>query len=100
MNPKLVRDFTQVTDCLAKTDRVDAQVLAHSGEAIRLPLRSLPDALISRSLCALVARRRQLVGMKKAEQRRRLARSKRDECPLAERVHSPMHAGLINSANR
>jgi transposase len=69
VNPRQVRDFARATGELAKTDRLDAQVLARFGEAIRPELRPLPDAT-ARALSALVARRRQLVEMLTAEQNR------------------------------
>ena len=69
INPRLARDFAKATGRLAKTDRLDAQVLAHYGEAIRPSLRPLPDA-DTQQLRALVARRRQLMDMMTAEQSR------------------------------
>ena len=39
INPRLARDFAKATGRLAKTDHIDAQVLAHYGEAIRPSLR-------------------------------------------------------------
>jgi transposase len=69
INPRLARDFAKATGRLAKTDRIDAQVLAHYGEAIRPSLRPLPDA-DTQQLRALVDRRRQLMDMMSAEQSR------------------------------
>lgn len=43
INPRQVRDFARATGQLAKTDRLDAQVLAQFAEAIRPPGRSVPD---------------------------------------------------------
>ncbi len=57
------------TGRLAKTDRIDAQVLAHYGDAIRPSLRPLPDADLQQ-LRAVVDRRRQLLDMMSAEQNR------------------------------
>jgi len=65
-NPRHVRDFARSTGRLAKTDTLDAQVLAHFAAAIRPALRPLPDAA-TRELSALLARRRQLVEMRTAE---------------------------------
>jgi transposase len=70
VNPRQVRAFAKATGRLAKTDRLDAQVLAHFGEAVRPSVRPLPDAATQR-LSSLVTRRRQLVGMLTAEQNRR-----------------------------
>jgi len=69
VNPRQVRDFAKATGRLAKTDRLDAQVLAHFGEATQPQSRPLPDAQ-SQALQALLARRGQLVGMLTAEKNR------------------------------
>ena len=69
INPRQARDFAKATGRLAKTDRIDAQVLAHYGEAIRASFRPLPDA-DTQQWRALVERRRQLVDMMTAEQSR------------------------------
>jgi transposase len=69
INPRQARDFAKATGRLAKTDRIDAQVLAHYGEAIRPSFRPLPDA-DTQQWRALVDRRRQLVDMMTAEQSR------------------------------
>lgn len=70
VNPRQVRDFARATGHLAKTDRLDAQVLAHFAAALRPEPRPLPDAQ-ARELAALVERRRQVVAMRTAEQNRR-----------------------------
>src|SRR5713226_6877796 len=70
VNPRQVRDFARATGKLAKTDRLDAQVLAHFADAVRPEPRPLPDET-SHTLAALVARRRQLVEMLTAERNRR-----------------------------
>ena len=44
INPRQARDFAKTTGKLAKTDRIDAQVLAHFAEAVRPQVRPLPDA--------------------------------------------------------
>jgi transposase len=69
VNPRQARRFAEATGRLAKTDRLDAAALAHFAEAVRPPARPLPDA-DTRALAALVARRRQLVEMRTAEQNR------------------------------
>lgn len=69
INPRQVRDFARATGQLAKTDRLDAQVLAHFAEAIRPPIRPVPDEQ-TQALAALVARRRQLIEMLTAEKNR------------------------------
>lgn len=73
VNARQVRDFAKASGRLAKTDRIDARVIAEFARAIRPQLRALPDAA-SAQLAALVGRRRQLVEMLSAEQNR-LARS-------------------------
>lgn len=69
VNPRQVRDFAKATGTLAKTDRVDAQMLAHFAEAVRPACRPLPDAQ-QQELEALLARRRQLVDMLTMERNR------------------------------
>lgn len=69
VNPRQVRDFAKATGQLAKTDRLDAQVLAHFGEAVRPTPRPLPD-LQTQELAALLARRQQLIQMVVAEKNR------------------------------
>jgi transposase len=69
VTPRQVRDFARATGRLAKTDRLDAQVLAHFGPAVRPTPRPLPDAE-AQALAALVERRRQVVAMRTAEETR------------------------------
>lgn len=69
VNPRQVRDFARATGKLAKTDRLDAQVLAHFAQAVHPTPRPLPDAQ-AEALSALLARRRQVVGMLTAEKNR------------------------------
>jgi transposase len=66
VNPRQVRDFAKATGQLAKTDQVDAAVLAAFAQAIRPQVRPLKDAE-SRALDDLVDRRRQLIGMRVQE---------------------------------
>jgi transposase len=68
-NPRQVRDFARATGQLAKTDALDAQVLALFAERVRPELRPLPDAAVQ-ALDALLTRRRQLLEMLVAEQNR------------------------------
>jgi transposase len=76
VNPRQVRDFAKATGQLAKTDRLDARVLAHFGVAIRPEPRALPSAAV-RELDAVVTRRRQVLEMLQAERNRHpLARGK------------------------
>lgn len=66
VNPRQVRDFAKASGRLAKTDAIDAQVLAHFAQAIHPPVRPLADEQV-RELAAMVARRRQLKQMVTAE---------------------------------
>ena len=70
VNPRQVRDFARATGRLAKTDRLDAQVLARFGAAVKPQVRPLRDTQ-AQALEALVNRRRQLVEMLTAEKNRR-----------------------------
>ena len=72
VNPRQVRSFARAVSRLAKTDRLDAKAIAHFAEAVRPPVRPLPDEA-TRHLGALVARRRQLLEMLVAERNRRQA---------------------------
>lgn len=69
VNPRQVRDFAKASGRLAKTDALDAQVIAHFAEAIRPTPRPLPAAE-AQALEALLARRRQVIGMLTAEKNR------------------------------
>lgn len=69
VNPRQVRDFARSTGQLAKTDTLDAQVLARFAAVVQPELRPLPDAA-TRELSALLTRRRQLVEMRTAESNR------------------------------
>jgi transposase len=69
VNPRQVRDFAKATGQLAKTDAIDAQVLARFAEAIRPQPRPLPDEQ-AQALAALVTRRQQLIDMLVAEKNR------------------------------
>jgi transposase len=69
VNPRQVRDFARATGKLAKTDQLDAQVLAHFAEAVRPTPYPLPDAQ-TQELTALLTRRHQVVEMLTAEKNR------------------------------
>lgn len=69
MNPRPVRDFAKATGQLAKTDRLDARMLALFAQVMRPPVRPLKDEQ-SRELDALFNRRRQLVDMLTMEKNR------------------------------
>jgi transposase len=77
VNPAQVRAFAKAIGQRAKTDPIDAAVIAHFAEATRPQLRPLPDAA-TQLLADLVARRRQIVEMMAAEgQRERRSADKR-----------------------
>lgn len=69
VNPREVRDFARATKKLAKTDTLDAGVLAHFASAIKPEPRSLSDEQ-TRELEALITRRRQVIQMLTAEKNR------------------------------
>ena len=69
INPRQVRDFAKAVGQLAKTDALDAHLLARFAEVIRPASRPLPDAQ-AQALSALLARRSQVVSMLVAEQQR------------------------------
>jgi len=69
-NPRQVRDFARATGQLAKTDRIDAAVLAQYGERLTPPPSLAPSAE-DQALRLLVDRREQLVQMRAAEKNRR-----------------------------
>jgi transposase len=86
VNPRHVRDFARAAGKLAKTDALDAQVLAHFAEAMDPEPRPLPDAS-TQELGALVARRRQLVGMITAEKNRVRTATRRIRPKVQEHIH-------------
>jgi len=69
VNPAQVRAFAVALGKRAKTDPIDAAVIAHFGEATKPQLRQLPDEM-TRLLADLIARRRQIVEMLAAEGQR------------------------------
>jgi transposase len=83
VNPRQIRDFAKASGQLAKTDALDAQVLAQFAEVMRPQPRPLPDAE-ARALAALVTRRRQLVEMLTAEKNRLLSAAS----PIRKRVQA------------
>lgn len=88
VNPRQVRDFARAIGQLAKTDALDAQVLARFAEVVHPEPRTLPDAQ-TQELAALLGRRRQLVSMLTAE------RQRLDPAPLAVRGHIERHVSWL-----
>ena len=80
VNPRQVRDFAKATGRLAKTDALDAQVLAHFAEAVRLPVRPLPTA-DAQELNALTTRRNQVMTMLACRREKPLGTSQRPRAP-------------------
>lgn len=68
-NPRQVRDFAKSTGQLAKTDQIDARILAMFAERVRPQVRPLPDEE-ARALDAIIGRRRQIIGMLVQEKNR------------------------------
>lgn len=69
VNPRQVRDFAKATGRLAKTDRIDAKILARFAQDIR-PAPKIPPDAEAREFSAIVARRRQIISMMSAEKNR------------------------------
>ncbi|CAN5894799.1 IS110 family transposase [soil metagenome] len=69
VNPRQVRDFAKATGQLAKTDRIDADILARFADVVRPAVRAIADAE-AQELDALLTRRRQLLEMLQAERNR------------------------------
>lgn len=75
VNPRQVRDFAKATGTLAKTDKLDANIIAHFGEAVRPDIRPIKDDDLQ-GLTDIITRRRQIIDMLTAE-KNRLKRSSR-----------------------
>lgn len=69
VNPRQARDFARATGRLAKTDAIDAGVLARFAEAVHPSPKALPDEE-AREFSAILSRRRQIIGMLTAEKNR------------------------------
>jgi transposase len=69
VNPRQARDFAKGVGKLAKTDRIDAAVLAHFAEAVRPPVRPA-EPVERKALDALLTRRQQLIAMRVMEANR------------------------------
>lgn len=85
INPRQSRDFAKATGQLAKTDAIDARVLAHFADAIRPEVRPISDES-SRQLEDLVARRRQLSDMITAEKNRRRGKTNSVQADIDEHI--------------
>ena len=93
VNPRQIRDFARATARLAKTDTLDAAVIAHFAEAVNPPVRLLADPQ-QRLLGELMARRRQLIEMMVAEGNRRRLLTARRTLKSVDRVLATLKAQL------
>lgn len=93
VNPRQIRDFARATGKLAKTDALDAAVIAHFAEAVRPPVRAVASAE-AQALGELVARRRQLIEMMTAERNRRRQLTIRRLIKGVDRVLATLQAQL------
>jgi len=93
VNPRQIRDFARATARLAKTDSLDAAVIAHFAEAVNPPVRPLADPQ-QRLLGELMARRRQLIDMMVAEANRRRLLTARRTLKSVDRVLATLKAQL------
>ena len=86
VNPRQIRDYARATGQLAKTDALDARVIARFAEAVQPAVRPLPTPQ-AQALADLMARRRQVVDMLGAElNRQRQARQPRLQKRIADHV--------------
>ena len=85
VNPRQIRDFARSTGQLAKTDVLDAAVIAQFAEAVAPEPRPVPDEQ-ARALGEMVARRRQIVDMMTAERNRRSRMASRRALKSVERL--------------
>ncbi len=92
VNPRQVRDFARSLGVLAKTDSIDARVIARYAQAVRPPVRGRRSPA-ERELCALVARRTQLLAHLTAE-RQRL------HMPAGKRVRSDLNRAMVGLRRR
>jgi len=91
VNPRLVRDFAKSRNLLAKTDKLDAGIIARFVQQTHLPQYTLPDEA-TELLKALVERRRQVVAMLTQEKNRQ----KGPHIPLAVRSEIGKHIDFLD----
>ena len=85
INPRQARDFAKATGQLAKTDAIDARILAHFADAIRPQVRAIKDES-SQQLQDLVQRRRQISDMITAEKNRLRGKSNVVQSDIKEHI--------------
>ena len=94
VNPRQVRDFARATGTLAKTDRIDAEIIAAFGAKVRVHLRA-PDDRELAPIRERIVRRGQLLGMIVAEKNRR-RRVSPDTTRRIDRVIAFLEADLVD----
>lgn len=97
VNPRQVRDFAKALGRLAKTDRIDADILARFAEAVRPEVRPIKDDQ-AQELTALMARRHQLIEMLTAEKNRLNVAPKRIRKDI--KMHIAWLAKRVNQVNQ
>ncbi len=85
VNPRQVRNFAKATGILAKTDAIDARVIARFAEAVKPEVRQLKDRQTSK-LTAFVTRRRQIIEMIVAERNRLRLANKRNKKDIRDHI--------------
>jgi len=85
VNPRQVRNFAKATGILAKTDAIDARVIARFAEAVKPEVRPLKDHQTS-ELTAFVTRRRQIIEMIVAETNRLRLANKRNKKDIKDHI--------------
>jgi len=85
VNPRQVRSFAKATGILAKTDAIDARVIARFAEAVKPEVRQLKDRQTS-ELTAFVTRRRQIIEMIVAEKNRLKLANKRNKKDIKDHI--------------
>jgi transposase len=85
VNPRQVRNFAKATGILAKTDAIDARVIARFAEALKPEVGQLKDRQTS-ELTALVTRRRQIIEMIVAERNRLRLANKRNKKDIKDHI--------------
>ncbi len=85
VNPRQVRNFAKATGILAKTDAIDARLIARFAQAVKPEVRQLKDRQTS-ELTALVTRRRQIIEMIVAEKNRLRLANKRNKKDIEDHI--------------
>jgi transposase len=96
VNPRQVRDFAKAKGKLAKTDQIDAEVIAHYGQAIQPRAQIFPE---TQDLKELMARRSQLIEMLTAE-KNRLYATRNSQIKLDIQIHIDWLESRLNDVNR